>query len=88
MLALNNDFPQLSEKKLTDVIQTQWFIWGCSRVPVLSRRGKCDEVNSIQVKVGDDEKDCVRYLGVEIDRDGSLEFKTCLVKIGLWSWQV
>ena len=43
-----------------------------TQLMVLSRRGRCDEANSIQVKVGNDElkkKDCVRYLGVEIDRD-------------------
>ena len=39
---------------------------------VLSRRGRRDEANSIQVKVGNDElkkKDGVGYLGVDIDRD-------------------
>ena len=43
-----------------------------TQLMVLSRRGRRDEANSIQVKVGNDElkkKDCVRYLGVEIDRD-------------------
>ena len=38
----------------------------------ISRRGMHDEANSLQVKVGDDElmkQDCVRYLGVDIDRN-------------------
>lgn len=43
-----------------------------TQLTVLCRRGRRDEANSIQAKVGNDElkkKDCVRYLGVEIDRD-------------------
>ena len=43
-----------------------------TQLMVLSRRGRRDEASSFQVKVGIDElkkKDCVRYLGVEIDRD-------------------
>ena len=43
-----------------------------TQLMVLSRKGRRDEANSVQVKVGNDElkkKDCVRYLGVEIDRD-------------------
>ena len=43
-----------------------------TQLMVLSRRGRRDEANSIQVKVVNDEmkkKDCVRYLDVEIDRD-------------------
>ena len=43
-----------------------------TQLMALSWRGRRDEANSIQVKVGNDElkkKDCVRYLGVEIDRD-------------------
>ena len=40
-----------------------------TQLMVLSRRGRRDEANSIQVKVGNDElkkKDCVRYLDVKI----------------------
>ena len=42
-----------------------------TQLMVLSRKGRRDEANSVQVKVGNDElkKDCARYLGVEIDRD-------------------
>ena len=43
-----------------------------TQLMVLSRRGMRDEADSVQVKVGDDElrkQGCVRYLGVDIDRD-------------------
>ena len=42
-----------------------------TQLMVLSRKGRRDEANSVQVKVGNDElkKDCARYLGMEIDRD-------------------
>ena len=40
-----------------------------TQLMVHSRRGMRDQIDSVQVKVGDDElrkQDCVRYLGVEI----------------------
>jgi len=43
-----------------------------TQLMVLSRRGMRDEADSLQVKIGDDEprkQDCVRYLGVDIDRN-------------------
>ena len=43
-----------------------------TQLMVVSRRGMHDEADSLQVKVGDDElrkQDCVRYLGVDIDRN-------------------
>ena len=57
---------------------------------VLSRRGRCDEANSIQVKVGNDEmkkKNCASYFGVEIDRDLTWKAHTERMRYVWASWQ-
>ena len=43
-----------------------------TQLMVLSRRGRREEAMAVQIKVNEVElqqQDCVRYLGVEIDRD-------------------
>ncbi len=55
-----------------------------TQLMVLSRKGKraCGDADSVQVKVGDVElkkQDCVRYLGVEIDKD--LTWKSHIEKV-------
>ena len=68
--------------------------WRVTQLMVLSRKGKraCGDTDSAQVKVEDVElkkQDCVRYLGVEIDKDflhGSLILRRCINSV--WaSWQ-